>query len=237
MSSPSRRYDAVFLDMGFTLVNLHSGFEQELLGFTQRAGLDITLQDVRAGLSAFWEDWTLTDATRTWTPSAAHDAEVSFEMDREVCLRLGLTDPAIHSAVHRRARHLYGDLAAYSLFPEVPATLDALRAAVPTLGILSNWDWGLPDLCDRLGLTPYFDVIVVSARVGAAKPNPRIFQHALAAAGSTPDRTLHIGDSLEADVRGAQGVGITGVLIDRPGAVPDGDFPCVRRLDEVLALL
>jgi putative hydrolase of the HAD superfamily len=105
------------------------------------------------------------------------------------------------------------------------------------LGILSNWDWHLPELCEQLELASYFDFIVVSARVGCSKPNPCIFREMLRQAGTTPERTLHVGDSLSADVRGAQAVGITGVLIDRNGASrPDG-YPVVRSLTEVLGLL
>ena len=90
---------------------------------------------------------------------------------------------------------------------------------MPRLGILSNWGWHLPELCEQLGLASYFDFIVVSARVGCSKPNPCIFREMLRQAGTTPERTLHVGDSLSADVHGAQAVGITGVLVDRAGTV------------------
>ncbi len=177
------------------------------------------------------------DAVHTWEPSIEADDAIGREIDRRICKNLGITDAAFLAELGRRARSAFHDPATYTVFPEVFETLKALRRTVPRLGILSNWGWYLPELCEQLGLAPYFDFIVVSARVGCSKPNPCIFREMLRQAGSTPERTLHVGDSLSADVRGAQALGITGVLVDRAGTVAPGDYPVVRSLTEVLALL
>src|SRR5262249_29742085 len=47
------------------------------------------------------------------------------------------------------------------------------------LGIVSNFYGNLPRVCEDVGLRPLFGVIVDSAEVGWAKPDPRIFTHAL----------------------------------------------------------
>ncbi|MDQ1631559.1 MAG: hypothetical protein QOC80_1531 [Frankiaceae bacterium] len=55
-----------------------------------------------------------------------------------------------------------------------------------------------------------------AAEVTAAvlgKPAPEFFRTATAALGVAPPRTLMVGDDLEADVLGAQHVGLTGVLV------------------------
>ena len=60
------------------------------------------------------------------------------------------------------------------------------------------------------------------------KPSPLIFQQALEVLGLRPDEVLHVGDSLSADVGGAQAAGITAVWVnrrDRP--VPDGIDPAL----------
>lgn len=55
------------------------------------------------------------------------------------------------------------------------------------------------------GLADYIDVLVVSEEVGVAKPDVRIFQHALAQMGNpNPERVLMVGDSLVSDIAGAQ---------------------------------
>lgn len=224
--------------MGFTLVDLHSGYDKELLAIAGQSGhTAITLEDVHAAQAAFWNAWGQGDATRTWEPTLAADQALSLEIDRQICARLGIIDPAVVAHVNRRSHELFNDTRTYTLFPDVLEALEALRRAVPQLGILSNWGWRLPELCDRLGLAPFFDFIVTSARIGATKPNPRIFHEALRLGGSDPARTLHVGDSLSADVRGAQALGITGVLLDRRGTARPEGYAVVRDLREVLGLL
>ena len=223
--------------MGFTLVNLDSGYDRTLLALAHDAGHSITLEDIRAAQRSFWQEFDAESVTRSWEPTIANDDAIGLEIDRRICATLGIGDAAFPAELHRRARKAFRDPATCTIFPEVFETLKSLRRMAPRLGILSNWDWYLPELCDQLGLASYFDFIVVSARVGCSKPNPCIFREMLRQAGTTPERTLHVGDSLTADVRGAQAVGITGVLVDRAGTVQPDGYPVVRSLAEVLELL
>ena len=92
--------------------------------------------------------------------------------------------------------------------------------------VVSNWDVSLADVLERAGLAALVDAVVTSAAVGAAKPAPAIFEHALGLAGVGAERALHVGDSLDEDVRGATACGIGAVLLRRgEGPVspaPDG---------------
>ena len=55
-----------------------------------------------------------------------------------------------------------------------------------------------------------------------------MFQQALAALGLRADEVLHVGDSISADVGGAQTAGITAVWVNRRGRpVPDGIDPAL----------
>ena len=56
--------------------------------------------------------------------------------------------------------------------------------------------------------------VVDSTVVGAAKPDPRIFEIALARAGATAAETVHVGDMLSTDVAGARAAGITPIHFD-----------------------
>ncbi|MBW2245555.1 MAG: HAD family hydrolase [Deltaproteobacteria bacterium] len=67
----------------------------------------------------------------------------------------------------------------------------------------------------------HFDVVVVSDATGWRKPRPEIFQATLAALGVEPDETLHVGDSLKADVTGAAAAGLRTAWITRRIADPD----------------
>ena len=237
MVSRHRTYQALTLDMGFTLVNLKARFEPVLVDLAARAGLSVGLEDVRAANRAVWQKQGSLDATRTWQPSLETDRSMAYELDRNLCLQLGITDPALHAEAHRRAREIFHDVATFQVYPEVPAVLAALRQIGLTLGIVSNWGWQLPRLCEQLSLAGYFDFILTSARVGASKPHPAIFRAALQRAGCPPERTMHVGDSLFADVLGAQAIGMTGVLLDRPGLAEANDYPVLRTLDGLLPLL
>ena len=56
-----------------------------------------------------------------------------------------------------------------------------------------------------------FDAIVISAEVGLRKPDPKIFEHALAQLGCTPAEAIFIDDN-EDNVVPATELGITGIV-------------------------
>jgi putative hydrolase of the HAD superfamily len=88
--------------------------------------------------------------------------------------------------------------------------------------VVSNWDVSLLEVLERAGLAPLIDAVVTSAAVGARKPGPAIFAHALALAGTTTGQARHVGDSLSEDVAGARGFGIRPVLVRRDGRQEPG---------------
>jgi putative hydrolase of the HAD superfamily len=53
----------------------------------------------------------------------------------------------------------------------------------------------------------YFETITNSEMVGVKKPNPKIFRHALKAAGTSAEKSIMIGDNYEADILGALNMG------------------------------
>jgi putative hydrolase of the HAD superfamily len=103
--------------------------------------------------------------------------------------------------------------------------------------IVSNHVWRLPEVVDGLGLGPYLTGTVTSARAGARKPHPRIYEQALAISGVPPESTVMVGDSLSADVRGAERLGMCALLIDRAGTAPPPDgVRVIHALDAVPTL-
>jgi putative hydrolase of the HAD superfamily len=69
------------------------------------------------------------------------------------------------------------------------------------------------------GLDPYVDALVVSEEVGVSKPDPRIFQTALARLGSVAADAVMVGDSWHTDIEGARAAGIRAVWFN-PGRLP-----------------
>ncbi len=83
------------------------------------------------------------------------------------------------------------------------------------------------------GPLPSVEAIVDSTVVGVSKPDPRIFQPALDALGTAADRTLYVGDTVHADVRGATAAGMPVVQLDPLDLHSDHDH---WRLPDLVAL-
>lgn len=124
---------------------------------------------------------------------------------------------------------------AWECFPEVPSVLDELRARGCKIAVVSNFDSRLPGILQALGIHDKVDAVVYSTQAGSAKPDPTIFGRALAALGVAPQRAIHVGDSVGADVEGAVAAGLEGALIRRDDASAGGPWPVLRSLDELLA--
>lgn len=78
--------------------------------------------------------------------------------------------------------------------------------------VLSNADRSLKDrLRDADNLIDLFDDVLVSADVGVAKPDPRIYALAARRLGVAPDACIFI-DDLERNVEAAQRAGMVGVV-------------------------
>jgi len=123
-------------------------------------------------------------------------------------------------------------------YPDAAGALRELRRRGLRLVVVSNWDVSLHERLAETGLAELVDGAVASAEVGSAKPDPAIFAHGLALAGVSAGAAWHVGDSPEADVRGALAAGLRAVLLARDGgaAVADG-VPVVRSLAELPRLV
>jgi len=127
---------------------------------------------------------------------------------------------------------------AWRLYPETLETLTTLQTRGLRLGIISNFDSRLFGLLDGLGIAHFFDPVVISTHAGAAKPEQAIFTQALSHYQLRPDESLHVGDSYDTDIVGAQSAGLTPVLIDRRGHDQRTDgYMKVKSLAEVLAIV
>src|SRR5436853_286775 len=71
-----------------------------------------------------------------------------------------------------------------------------------------------------------FSVLVGSAHVGCAKPEPRIFLHALDALGLGPADATFVGDSPSRDMAGARAVGMRHIWL--VSATAPAQDPCCR---------
>ena len=120
----------------------------------------------------------------------------------------------------------------FDAFDDVAPALMDLRERGLRLAVVSNWDWSLSDVLGGLGLLPLLDAVITSAEVGAAKPDPAIFEAALAAVGCAAAEAVHVGDSVENDVEGAGAAGVRTLLLAREGG---GDLSSLSELPALLS--
>jgi putative hydrolase of the HAD superfamily len=117
-------------------------------------------------------------------------------------------------------------------YPETPVLLERLQGRY-RLGVVTNFmdDPTARRIFDNMGYEAIFESLVVSAEVGYMKPAQILFHRALEEIGSRPENTVMVGDTYGADVVGAHGAGMRGVLIDLYGASPEelGDSDAVIR--------
>lgn len=122
----------------------------------------------------------------------------------------------------------------FAAYDDAAPALAALRERGLRLVCVSNWDYELESVLERVGLAGLFDDLVVSAAVGARKPDPEIFARALEVAGCEAAEAVHVGDS-DDDVAGAVAAGVRVLRIDREGAA--GDLASLAELPAALAEL
>jgi len=64
------------------------------------------------------------------------------------------------------------------------------------------------------GIRHYFETVTNSEMVGVKKPNPKVFNFALNLANADAGESIMIGDSLEADIKGAHNIGMDTIHFD-----------------------
>ena len=117
--------------------------------------------------------------------------------------------------------------------PEAVALREELTRRGFTLGAISDWEDTLPDVLTELGVLPYFRALSISAVAGVTKPNPLLFEDALAQVCVPPEACLHVGDWYELDVAGAKAAGMNTLLFDWAGRRPDADCPRVTTWEQL----
>ena len=107
-------------------------------------------------------------------------------------------------------KHRFEDI---ELYDDVLPVLQKLREKY-TLGLLSNGN-SYPERC---GLEGIFEFVIFSQDYEVEKPDPYLFRVAVEKAGCLEEQMLHVGDSLQDDVIGANNSGVHSVWLNREKA-------------------
>jgi putative hydrolase of the HAD superfamily len=100
-----------------------------------------------------------------------------------------------------------------TFYPRTEETLKKLTEKY-MLALISNTMSDQPrEMLEETGLDSLFEIIICSRDLGIRKPNPAIFKYVMDKVGVLPGETVHVGDSVEADMEGASASGITPIWI------------------------
>ncbi|MDA9554685.1 YjjG family noncanonical pyrimidine nucleotidase [Pelobium sp.] len=125
-----------------------------------------------------------------------------------------------------------------NLFPHTHETLSYLSGKYQLHLISNGFKESTEYKIKNTKLTPYFKNVIISEVVGINKPDKAIFQYALNKASATVSESLMIGDSLEADVRGALNFGMDAIYFNpHEAAIPDDVDWHINHLKELTHLL
>lgn len=221
------------MDWGGTLADITKSLEERLAHDLGRLGCAVSVESVRKALVPAGE-------------FEKRRAEFGYSKERRRafwvswCERVvkGLSVSSNPSELGERLWDaLDTDEGIWALYPDAKPALEKLRAGGLKLGIISNWDKpNLAEMCERLGIAHFFDVILPSYEAEADKPDPAIFKRALLDIRSAAAESVHVGDSVGADARGAEAVGIWPVIVDRSGSSGPHEVVTVSSLLELPAV-
>jgi putative hydrolase of the HAD superfamily len=231
----------VFLDVGFTLLAPHPSVVEIAISVCASLGCAVdrerltaalpeaetTLRAMAAADTALWSDERA--IRRLWTAyftTLLGAALLPEQEDQHEWLVMAVVEAFEHAS-------------SYRLYPDVVPALRRLRMHGLQLGVISDWGIGLGLILRHHDLIDYFDFAVVSAAVRHSKPDPALFQTALARANAIPDYSVHVGDAYLLDVLGARAAGIMPVLLDRARRYDAAqlDCPVIYDLFGLLTLL
>ncbi len=226
---------AILFDLDGTLRHSRPSFDDALADFAAQSGASGVVEKRKRVLRWVHYYWAQ-------SPELLADYQ-TFEGNRELVLTNFARKHLIaYGCGAERAADLAPDFYRYIMeehqsedrvLPGTLETLQALKEAGFTLGVVSNRPEPVHDLLDTLGIGPYLKFALVAGEVDSYKPEGEIFQHALQLAGSRAECTMYVGDNYYADVVGAQRAGLKPVLLDPEDIFPDAECPVIRSLGEL----
>ncbi len=147
--------------------------------------------------------------------AASHERFLYFKRGLE--LQTGTANPGDAKAIGEAFWSAYLD--AMRLYPDVEETLTTLQDRGVDIAIVTNLTTRIQlEKLDRLGIGPYIDLLLTSEETGREKPGSVMFTLPLARLDRWPNEAMMVGDDIEADIEGANAVGLETVLFD-----PDGN--------------
>ena len=169
----------------------------------------------------------LAEVLEEGTDVKEHEPDFWLHYERRFVRSIGVADDRVDDGVKALQTEVFakgtGPFWRFLLDHNIAGFHRLIAAEIP-VAIVSNNDGTAEQQMKDFGICqvgagplPSVSIIVDSGVLGVAKPDPAIFTPALAALGTSAARTLYVGDTVHADVRGAQNAGMPVVQLDPYG--------------------
>ena len=224
----------VFFDLGKTLID-----EWEFIEF-----LDTKFLDILNGFGARMDRRSYV----TVRDSVIRDRRIGHGSARELVIEVCklLSPPGYERAILSRLEPELREArsATFKFAPDAAATLTRLAEMDVGMGLIANQSEDILGILAKSGLEKFFKVKIISSLVQLAKPDPGIFQLALATAARSAADGIMVGDRLDTDICPAKTLGMTTIrytnsLFSLQKPTKDCECPnySIARLSELPKLL
>jgi len=228
-------YNHLFFDLDHTIWDFDKNAEETLHELYHTYNLkDLGLHSA----DRFIETYTLNNH-QLWADY--HVGKISKQVLRETRFAKTFTDLGV--SPERIPHQFEDDYVAIcptktNLFPLAHETLNYLKDKY-TLHVISNGFKESTEMkINNNGLDIYFENVIISEVVGVNKPDRAIFDHALLLAEANVSESIMIGDSIEADIRGAQNYGMKAIYFNPEGKEKPEDVEHqINCLSELISIL
>lgn len=213
----------VVFDLGETLIRFEGDWprifdesRRELIRFLRGQGFDLPEQE-------------FSEALRRRIEGAQEQREEDYverpssDLLAETLAEFGV-DPLPDGQMKEALARMFAvSESAWQSKPNLLPVLEAVRMRGLRLGVISNASdvANVHRLIDQAGVRPFFDPILVSAGVGVRKPALAIFEMLLAGWQLPPGQVVMVGDTLGADILGAQRAGMHQIWLRTAADRPD----------------
>ena len=230
-----KQYQHLFFDLDHTLWDFEKNAEETIHHLYDRYALH---QFGKFTSTDFYKKYSYINHRmwRQYHEGRITQQELRVNRFAQTLTKLGLAPEQVPAGLHEDFTAICPTKTA--VFPFTYETLAYLKSKY-VLHIITN---GFKDVqaikMNSSNLAPYFSEIITSECVGCTKPDKRIFEHALERAGVQAKDCLMIGDSLEADILGAQNAGIDQVFFNpekkRHSSRVTYEISCLSQLRTIL---
>jgi len=231
-----KKIQGIFFDFGGTLYDYYPSNSVIWSRIAKRLGVNISPNDPR-----IWKgiQRQSIETTRRAKPFSKLSREEIHTLNLHVLDAMGIdgegTMEIISEEFDKRGH-------GYRINPESKETLERIYSMGIKIGLISNCpsEFGKPRRLTMKedGILHYFSTIILSGEVGHEKPEKEIFKIALDSLElQDASKVINIGDSLLADVIGAQNAGLIPVLYDPLSFHPGENVITVQKLSEIFRYL